>query len=84
MHGISLNPLTLFSDSFFFCISGEALEPEQVDAVFKDCMGEEDEDGNIKYARKYFTLNSFQCATIIFSMFSRIFDLSNLCFVLSS
>lgn len=33
--------------------SGENLTNEQVDEVFKDCMGEEDEDGNIKYARKY-------------------------------
>jgi len=29
---------------------GEQLENEQVEAVFKDCMGEEDDDGNIKYA----------------------------------
>lgn len=32
---------------------GENLTNEQVDEVFKDCMGEEDDDGNIKYARKY-------------------------------
>jgi len=29
---------------------GEHLADDQVAAVFKDCMGEEDEDGNIKYA----------------------------------
>jgi len=29
---------------------GENLTDEQVTEVFKDCMGEEDEDGNIKYA----------------------------------
>jgi myosin light chain 6 len=29
---------------------GEALTEEQVSEVFKDCMGAEDEDGNIKYA----------------------------------
>lgn len=33
--------------------SGEALEPEQVETVFKDCMPEENDDGEIKYARKY-------------------------------
>lgn len=39
--------------------SGENLETEQVEAVFKDCMGEEDDDGNIKYARKYLELTKF-------------------------
>jgi len=29
---------------------GEALDQEQVDAVFKDCMGEENDDGEIQYA----------------------------------
>jgi Ca2+-binding EF-hand superfamily protein len=29
---------------------GEVLTEEQVTEVFKDCMGAEDEDGNIKYA----------------------------------
>lgn len=32
---------------------GETLTQEQVDAVFKDCMGEENDDGEIKYAREY-------------------------------
>ncbi|XP_055296136.1 myosin light chain alkali [Sitodiplosis mosellana] len=29
---------------------GDPLEPEQVEAVFKDCMPEENDDGEIKYA----------------------------------
>jgi len=29
---------------------GERLEPEQVDAIFKDCVGPENEDGEIQYA----------------------------------
>jgi Ca2+-binding EF-hand superfamily protein len=29
---------------------GETLDNEQVDAVFKDCMGEENDDGEIQYA----------------------------------
>lgn len=33
---------------------GEALDAEQVEQVFKDCMGEENDDGEIQYARKYF------------------------------
>lgn len=32
---------------------GENLTQEQVTEVFKDCMGEENDDGEIKYARKY-------------------------------
>lgn len=32
---------------------GETLTQEQIDEVFKDCMGEENDDGEIKYARKY-------------------------------
>lgn len=43
-----------FLSDMFFWITGENLTNEQVDEVFKDCMGEEDDDGNIKYARKYF------------------------------
>lgn len=39
---------------YILWIIGENLTNEQVDEVFKDCMGEEDDDGNIKYARKYF------------------------------
>lgn len=31
---------------------GEALQPEQVEALFKDCMGEENDDGEIQYTRK--------------------------------
>jgi len=30
---------------------GENLDNEQVEAVFKDCMGEENDDGEIKYAQ---------------------------------
>jgi len=30
---------------------GEALDNEQVEAVFKDCMPEENDDGEIKYAQ---------------------------------
>lgn len=39
---------------WIFCFEniGEVLTEEQVTEVFKDCMGAEDEDGNIKYARK--------------------------------
>lgn len=37
---------------FAFGISGETLDNEQVETVFKDCMPEEDDDGNIKYGRK--------------------------------
>jgi len=29
---------------------GETLENEQVDSVFKDCMGEENDDGEVQYA----------------------------------
>jgi len=29
---------------------GEKLEPEQVDELFKDCVGNENEDGEIQYA----------------------------------
>jgi len=28
---------------------GEALDNEQVDAIFKDCMGEENDEGEIQY-----------------------------------
>lgn len=31
---------------------GEALQPEQVEALFKDCMGEENDEGEILYTRK--------------------------------
>lgn len=53
-----INPvyLTLFT--------GEALENEQVEAVFKDCMPEENEDGEIKYARKY-PLHTFHSNDIV-------------------
>lgn len=30
---------------------GDPLEPEQVETVFKDCMPEENEDGEVKYAQ---------------------------------
>lgn len=33
---------------------GETLTADQVDTVFKDCLGEENEDGEIKYARECF------------------------------
>lgn len=42
--------------SLFNLFSGEALDNEQVETCFKDCMGEEDDDGNIKYARKFFVI----------------------------
>lgn len=32
---------------------GETLTQEQVDEVFKDCLGEENDEGEIKYARKW-------------------------------
>lgn len=32
--------------------TGEQLDNDQVEAVFKDCMGEENDDGEIQYARK--------------------------------
>lgn len=32
--------------------SGEPLDNEQVETLFKDCMGEENDDGEIKYGRK--------------------------------
>lgn len=38
---------------FLFSKSGENLENEQVEAVFKDCMPEENEDGEIQYAREF-------------------------------
>ncbi|KAJ6637293.1 Myosin light chain alkali [Pseudolycoriella hygida] len=51
---------------------GEALADEQVNEVFKDCMGEEDEEGNIKYAPNVtcFTLFSYEfpicvCPTLV-------------------
>lgn len=34
-------------------ILGENLDNDQVEAVFKDCMGEENDDGEIQYAREY-------------------------------
>lgn len=32
---------------------GEPLDNEQVETVFKDCMPEENDDGEIQYAREY-------------------------------
>lgn len=32
---------------------GDPLDNEQVDACFKDCMPEENDDGEIKYVREY-------------------------------
>lgn len=33
-------------------ILGEELEEKEVDAVFKDCMGEVDDEGTFDYIRK--------------------------------
>lgn len=35
-------------------IIGENLNQEQVDTLFADCMGEENDDGEIDYIRKCF------------------------------
>lgn len=45
---------------FGFGFLGERLEPEQVDALFKDCMGEENDDGEIQYAREYMFCFSYK------------------------
>lgn len=37
---------------------GEPLDHEQVDEVFKDCMPEENDDGEILYTREYFVENN--------------------------
>lgn len=39
--------------SNFLLALGEKLTEAQVDEVFEDHMGEEDDDGNIEYVRKY-------------------------------
>lgn len=46
---------------------GEQLDNEQVEAVFKDCMGEEDDEGQIKYARKYEAMPMGSIVSISFS-----------------
>lgn len=42
--------------------TGERLEPEQVEILFADCMGEENDDGEIKYVRKYREEIPFICS----------------------
>lgn len=49
---------------------GEQLDAEQVEAVFKDCMGEENDDGEIQYARKYICFRS----SFTFTLFLERFD----------
>lgn len=36
-------------------LPGEKLDDEEVQEVFKDCMDAEDDDGQIPYAREYFS-----------------------------
>lgn len=38
---------------------GERLTDDEADAIFKDCLGPEDDDGFIQYARKYFSMLSW-------------------------
>lgn len=38
------------------CI-GESLTQEQVDELFADCMGEENDDGEIEYIRKFIKMS---------------------------
>lgn len=35
---------------------GEKLDDEQVEALFKDCVDPEDDEGYIPYARKYYIM----------------------------
>lgn len=48
-------------------LAGETLDNEQVETVFKDCMPEENDDGEIKYARKYST---FHLSFVILNVFN--------------
>ena len=38
--------------NIFCVIIGETLNEEQVDTLFAECMGEENDDGEIEYIRK--------------------------------
>lgn len=42
-----------FLNRTIYPIKGEALTQEQVDTLYAECMGEENDDGEIEYTRKY-------------------------------